>query len=93
MDKVYSLVNAIDQIKKKEENLILESNLSKKEKESEIEKLYQQYYFALEQGDPFHDLLPPIFTKSTLPETQTKRDEIFDFTNQSFNGKKNKNVT
>ena len=40
-------------------------------KEFEINKLQEQFYFAIENGDPFHDLRRPVYTEEVaeVPET------------------------
>ena len=32
-------------------------------KEFEINKLQEQFYFAIENGDPFHDLRRPVYSE------------------------------
>ena len=63
-------------------------------KEFEINKLQEQFYFAIINGDPFHDLRRPVNTEGVAEVPGTVADEhenTFDFTNLSFGvGSKNK---
>lgn len=47
-----------------------------------MEKLYEQYLFALENGDPFHDFRLPLFSNEEEESSDIQKDvTIFDFDN------------